>query len=161
MENARGNLGCNVSPHQFWGFWHFNRQFKPFSSHNVFSPHPLIGSWILVFEFKYSPRILQRLPTAPRFNNSIREEKTVIIGSHELLLAIVGEWKINWLSCVPRQPDWGTPFERKQPEKQEESQSQEPTDAQKLLWVCVCACVCMSAFTIQEGEIPCRAFPTH
>lgn len=160
MENARGNLGCNVSPHQFWGFWHFNRQFKPFSSHNVFSPHPSIESWILVFEFKYSPRILQRLPTAPRFNNSIREEKTVIIGSHELLLAIVGEWKINWLSCVPRQPDWGTPFDRKQPEKQEgESIPGTHWCTEVAMSVCVHVCVC--AFTIQEGEIPCRAFPTH
>ena len=76
-------------------------------------------SRILVVEFQYSPRILWKLPTAHRFNNSIREEETVIIGSQEPLLAIVREWKINRLSCVARQPDVGTPFGRKQPEKQE------------------------------------------
>lgn len=54
-----------------------------------------MGNRILVFEFKHSPTVMWRLPIAPRSNNSIRVEETIVIGYHEPLLAVVKEWKVN------------------------------------------------------------------
>jgi hypothetical protein len=125
---------------------------------NVLLPYLCIENWVLVFEFKLllpSPRNLWQLPTAHRANNSIREEETAIIGSHEPLFAIVKKWKINWLSWVARQPGSGTPFGRKQPEKQDKSVSS------RYLLTCKRSYENVCTHTIQDEEIPGGVLPAH